>query len=148
MKLLVALDLTDSNQFILDQVKKLTAGTTPQLWFLHVAEPEPDFLSYDTGPQTVRDSLAQRFHQEHRQIQQIAQEFRENGLNATALLIQCGTAATILAEAEKLAVDLIIIGSHRRGLLQRLILGSTSAEVVNQAKVPVLVVPPLDVSPQ
>jgi len=59
----------------------------------------------------------------------------------TALLVQGPTTETILGEAEKLAADLIVVGSHGHGALARAIVGSTSRSLLGKAKVPVLVVP-------
>ncbi|KAL1223318.1 Universal stress protein A-like protein [Cardamine amara subsp. amara] len=42
--------------------------------------------------------------------------------------------------AEKLGVDLLVVGSHGKGALQRTFLGSVSNYCVNNAKCPVLVV--------
>ncbi len=56
-------------------------------------------------------------------------------------LVEVGdVAATICATAEKLGVDAIVVGSHARGTLGRLLLGSVSEHVVRHAPCPVLVV--------
>lgn len=106
-----------------------------------MAEPEPDFIGYKPGPQTVRDSVAEQYHEEHRQLQTIATELRAIQLECTALLIQGQTIETILAEATKLAATMIILGSHRHNRIQQLIFGSTSEVVAQRANVPVLIVP-------
>lgn len=49
-------------------------------------------------------------------------------------------AATICRVAEELNVDAIVIGSHGRSGISRLVLGSTSEHVVRSAPCPVLVV--------
>jgi len=43
---------------------------------------------------------------------------------------------------DTLAADLLVIGSHGRGQVERLLLGSTTERVVQHAACPVLVVPP------
>jgi nucleotide-binding universal stress UspA family protein len=48
----------------------------------------------------------------------------------------------ILAAADELAADIIVVGSHARGTVTRKLLGSVSDQVVRRAKVPVLVVRP------
>ncbi len=59
-----------------------------------------------------------------------------------ALIIARRTAADgIIEAAERLCADLVCIGSHGRGALGRLIVGSVAAEVVHQSNRPVLVVP-------
>jgi nucleotide-binding universal stress UspA family protein len=66
---------------------------------------------------------------------------RERGIDVTPLLIQGPTIGTILREAGKLDVDLIVLGSHGRGAALRALLGSTSEGVLHKAEVPVLIVP-------
>jgi nucleotide-binding universal stress UspA family protein len=48
---------------------------------------------------------------------------------------------TILEQAEKLDADVIVMGSHGRGKLFDLVVGSVSAGVMRKSPVPVLVVP-------
>ncbi len=141
MKLLVAVDFSDSSAEVLARTKELALGMKAKVWLLHVAEPDPDFVGYDAGPQTVRDAIAKKFHKEHRDLQGQAEEFRSAGLDAVALLVQGPTVQTVLAEAEKLEVDLIVIGTHGKGAVKRLLVGSTSEGLLHKASLPVLVVP-------
>jgi nucleotide-binding universal stress UspA family protein len=62
------------------------------------------------------------------------------GLSATGSVRDGDTAGQLLEVAE--TVDLLVLGSHGRGLIGRLIMGSTSDVVVRGAACPVLVVPP------
>ena len=50
-------------------------------------------------------------------------------------------AAEIVRVARELSADLIVVGSHGRGVVARAILGSTADKVVRTAHQPVLVVP-------
>lgn len=140
-KILVAIDLSPSRQQVLDQATALARALGGQLWLLHVAEPDPEFVGYDPGPQVVRDSVAHEFREEHRGVQQVADELRAGGLDATALLVQGPTVETILAEAERLAVDMIVMGSHGYGALHRALLGSVSEGVLRRSSRPLLIVP-------
>jgi len=42
------------------------------VWLLHNAVPEPDVVEFKVDPQAARESLAKKFHVEHRQIQELA----------------------------------------------------------------------------
>ena len=58
-----------------------------------------------------------------------------------ALVIARRTAAGGIVEAaERLSVDIVCIGSHRRGAIGRLLLGSVAAEVVHASHRPILIV--------
>lgn len=54
-------------------------------------------------------------------------------------------AAVVLEVARDRAADLIVAGSSRRGRLSRLLLGSTSAALLQQTDRPMLLVPPGDI---
>ena len=142
MKLLVALDLSDCTETIVKQVEEIAKPLSASVWIIHNAKPKPDALEFKTDPIAARESLAKKFHQEHLQIQEIAENLRSEGLKVTAFLVHDGsTAKTVLEEAEKLDVNMIIVGSHGRGAAYQLILGSVSAGVIHKARCPVLVIP-------
>jgi nucleotide-binding universal stress UspA family protein len=72
-----------------------------------------------------------------------AERARRAGLNAQAeIRVRESTiASTVLAEAEDLGADAIVIGTRGLGGLKSLVLGSVSHAVVQHAHVPVMVVP-------
>lgn len=151
MKLLVGIDFSDSMEKVVKKVEEIATALSAQVWLLHTAkaEPadlylagqEPDSIGLQPDPQLIRDSLAHRFHAEHRQLQEIADRLRKSGLDATALLVEGAAVTTILKEASKLNADMIVVGSHGRGKMHQLLLGSVSEGVLHKAECPVLVVP-------
>lgn len=141
MKILVAIDLSDATETIVNKAEELAQGLSAQIWLVHVAQPKPELLEFDAGPKSERDFLAERFRDEHSQIQEISARLRREGLEATALLVQGETIGTILAEASKLQVDMIVVGSQGRGMMAQLLLGSVSQGILSQSPRPVLVVP-------
>ena len=140
MSLLVALDFSSVADDQLEIVGRL-ASPNREVFLLHVAEPDPSFVGFEAGPETVRDQVAEEFHREHEMIQTLADRLRDAGHTVNALLIQGPTVQTILEQAEKLGAEVIVVGSHGRGKLFDLVVGSVSAEVIRKSPVPVLVVP-------
>jgi len=67
-------------------------------------------------------------------------EERTHGIEAEAHLIEDTPTQAILNAAERYKADLIVMGTHGRGGLNRLLLGSVTEKVVRQARVPVIVV--------
>ena len=88
-----------------------------------------------------RESLAKKFHVEHRQIQELANRMRKAGVDTTALLVHGATVETILEEASDLEVDMIVVGTHGRGAMYQLLMGSVSEAVLHKSRFPVLLVP-------
>jgi len=141
MKLLVAVDLSESTQTIVEKVEEINKEYPAKVWILHNAEPEPDFVEFKVDPLAARETLAKKFHNEHRQIQEIANRLRKAGLDATALLVRGATVETILKEASDLDVDMIVVGTHGRGAMYKLLVGSVSEGILRKSRYPVLVIP-------
>ncbi len=98
MNILACIDLSESTEKVVNKVAEIAKTMSAKLWLLHIAEPEPDFVGTRVGPQCVRDSLSKRFHHEHRQIQEIADRMRKEGIDTTALLVQGLTVESILID--------------------------------------------------
>ena len=141
MKLLVAVDLSEATPIIVDKVLELCRKQLSRIWIVHNAEPPPDFVEFKVDPLAAREALAKKFHEEHRQIQEIADRFRDAGLDATALLVHGPTVKFILKEASDLDVDMIVVGAHGKGAMHELLLGSVSKGILHKSSHPVLVIP-------
>ena len=139
--ILVAIDFSDLTQKVIEQGKMMACAFDCKLWLIHIAAPEPDFVGYSTGPQFRRDLRAETLHDEHKYLQNKADELRKQGVDVTTLLIQGETVESILQEALKLEADSIIIGSHGRSALSKTLMGSVSEGIVRCAPCPVTIVP-------
>jgi nucleotide-binding universal stress UspA family protein len=141
MAILTAVDFSNSTNKIIEIIKKLARSLNAKVWIVHVAEPDPDFVGFEAGPQTVRDEVARKFNAAHKFLQHNAEELRAEGIDCTALLLQGPTVETIIKEAEKHSVEMIVVGSHGKGVVKRIFLGSTSKGLLRHSSLPVLVVP-------
>ena len=141
MKILVAVDLSPASQQVVDAAALVARRSGGETYILHVAEPEPDFVGYETGPDEVRDQVAAEFRAEHRAVQALADGLRDQGIDATALLVRGPTVEITIDQARKLEADLIVVGSHGRSAIYDVLVGSYSAGILRTSPVPVLVVP-------
>jgi len=141
MKILVCVDLSDSTEIIMKRIEEVANCLSARVWLLHNALPDPDTVEFKVDPLAARESLAKKFHVEHCQIQALADRLRKAGIDTTALLVHGSTVEAILTEASDLDVDMIVVGSHGRGAMYQLLVGSVSEGVLHKSRVPVLVVP-------
>ncbi len=139
--ILAAVDFSAVSDAVIAQATAQAQAFSAALWLLHVAAPDPDFVGYEPGPQSVRQSVAAGLHDHHRRLQEHSAALRERGLDCTALLLQGSTPETIVREADRLAADLIVLGSHGHGAIRRALLGSVSEQVLHHARRPLLIVP-------
>jgi len=141
MNILVAVDLSPASEKVVEAAGRVARLTGAKVYILHTAEPEPDFVGYDAGPEVVRTQVANEYRREHRDVQALADKLRADGLDASALLIQGPTVETALKEAENLDAELIVVGTHGHSAVYDVLIGSYSAGIIRKSKRPVLVVP-------
>ncbi|HMO52692.1 MAG TPA: universal stress protein [Kiritimatiellia bacterium] len=139
--ILVPVDFSDAGPDVMAAAVTMAKAFNASVLLLHVAPPEPEFLGYDPGPQSVRDSVARQCHEAHSRLQAAEKNFSDQGIAVTALLIQGYPVEKILHEAEKHHPFLIVMGSHGHGALRNLLVGSVTEGVMRRATCPVLVVP-------
>lgn len=116
---------------------------------MHVIEDNLDYLPYSYDPampytidrSEMRDQFAQRFRKQHNTLQQHAQDFRNQGLNCKALMVQGETVKNILSIVEKLSIDFMVVGSHGKGAISQLLLGSTSKNLIKKSSIPIYLIP-------
>ncbi len=81
---------------------------------------------------------------DHARLQRLIDELDGKGAAYIELVIRYGNPATeILRVAEEQGATLLVMGSHGRGFVPEVFLGSVSHQVVRHAPVPVLLVPPV-----
>ncbi len=141
MNILVAVDLSPASGKVVEAAGRVAKLTGAAVYIMHAAEPEPDFVGYDAGPEVVRTQVANELRREHRDVQALAENLRKAGLDATALLVRGPTVEITLKEADKLKAELIVVGTHGHGAVYDVLIGSYSAGIIRKSKLPVLVVP-------
>lgn len=139
--ILAAVDFSSVTPAVVETAGRLAAALKAPLWLIHVAAPEPPFVGYEVGPESVRHQVATHIRQEHRQLHELEKQLRERSVEATSLLVQGPTVDKIVEEANRLRADLLVIGSHGHGALYHLVLGSVSGELMGKSPCPLVVVP-------
>jgi len=141
-RILVPLDGSRTAQLGLGEAVKLAKSQGSTLRLLHVVDdlvlinaPE---LSYDLG------DLIKTLTEEGKKIlEKGAAHARKHGVKVQTSLVETygGRAAdAIIAEAEKWHASLIVLGTHGRRGMKRMLMGSDAEEVLRIAPTPVLLV--------
>lgn len=76
-----------------------------------------------------------------RQLEKLEDELRNQFIKAESVLVHGMPVTNILAQAEKLEADYIVMGSHGHTAFYDLLVGSTTHGVLMRAKCPVVIVP-------
>ena len=74
------------------------------------------------------------------QLQDIAQSFIRDGIEVQTKIQHGAASEGIIFIADEIGADLIIMGSHGRTGVKRLLLGSVARAVLTESHIPVLIV--------
>jgi nucleotide-binding universal stress UspA family protein len=138
--ILVPVDFSSGTPAVVQAAVEQARLAKAQLLLLHVEPPEPDFVGYRPGPQTVRDNVALKIRKDHRQLDALEKKLKKQKLKVSAHLLQGPTVEKILQHAKRCRADLLVMGTHGHGALYNLLLGSVSEGVLRGASCPVLFV--------
>ncbi len=101
-------------------------------------EPPPEFTAAQI--ESVAQSIERSRRKAKEELERHAAKHIGPGVRFRTLVVEGTPAAAILHLAQKERVDLIAMGTHGRGALQRFIMGSVADHVIRYAHVPVLTV--------
>lgn len=141
MNILVAVDLSPASEVVIEAARGIADLTGVSVYVLHAVETEADFVCPEGEPETRQDKVAKAFPLEYSRVQALADKLQDDGLDATALLVCGPSVETTLREAEILDAGLIVVGTHGRGAVYDVLIGSYSTGIIRKSKLPVLVVP-------
>ncbi len=109
---------------------------------LNVAPREPDVFGTQLLRREVRDPAPEDVAEDYAALQALARQIREaDGVECDTRMVRGTPVATILDEARRLDVELLIMGAHDRKSLFKKLMGSVSAGVLEQAPCPMMVIP-------
>jgi len=148
-RVLVAVDLSDCSAVAVRCVAELGLDKHTAVFVTHVFDaPGTSVLAGAsmTADQT-RDYLAA---EEGRAAEALATFLRDQSFVATRQITRhcdATTAMTILAIARETSADLVVVGTHGRSGVSKLLIGSVAEEVLRSADCDVLAAPPGGISP-
>lgn len=141
---LLPTDFSECANYALSYAASFARQANAALICVHVIEPVAPPVGY-TGlaePLPVSDISEQLEDSAERELPKISQCEECAGLNVEEVITHGDAASEIVRVARERGVDLIVIASHGRTGLGRILFGSTAEAVVRHASCPVLVVKP------
>lgn len=133
-RLLVATDFSAASKAALRAAVVLAKRLNGQVVLVHAAEPSG---SLQSGRRRVDEFSRKRYA---RQFQRVIAASRAVEVITDKVVITGSPLEVIFDQAKHQKVDLIIVGTHGRRGMKRLILGSVAEAVIRKAACPVLVV--------
>jgi nucleotide-binding universal stress UspA family protein len=144
--ILLPTDFSECGNYALSYATSLARKFGASIICLHVIEPIVPSVGYSgmTEPLPIADISDQLEDSAERELPKFAECEECAGLEVEELIVHGEAASEIVRVAKDREVDLIVVSSHGRTGLGRILFGSTAEAVVRHASCPVLVVKPTE----
>jgi len=142
--ILLPTDFSECGNYALSYAASLARTFHATIICLNVIEPIVPTVGYSgmTEPLPIADIAEQLEDSAERELPKLAECDECSGLDVEELVVHGEAAAEIVRVGKEREVDLIVIASHGRTGLGRILFGSTAEAVVRHSPCPVLVVKP------
>jgi nucleotide-binding universal stress UspA family protein len=136
--ILVPTDFSEASQRAIEYAKAIARQGNSELLLVHVSPP----IDLVTPPEAAWIDIAeiQSLHEE--KLEQSGAALRSEGYRARAISLVGPLYDELLNAVKQYQVDLIVVGTHGRTGLDRLLLGSDAEAVLRHASCPVLSIGP------
>ena len=137
-KILVPTDFSDSARHAFDYGHAFARDYGAELILLHVVEAVPVGYASDLFPVPAAEMYQEVSAYAQAELEKLSSEASGSGVAARTRVVQGKPSAEIVRIAAEETVDLIVLGTHGKGMLDQAIFGSTTERVVRKAPCPVL----------
>lgn len=144
MKILIAVDDSPWSQAAMDYVKKATWPKGSEMIVLSVARPAMVAYTLVDAPGAGATFSQELYEEQLKYHEEVAARYERQvhdlGFKSRSAVMAGDPREAILTTAAQEAVDLIVVGSHGRSGVSKLVMGSVASHVVTHAPCNVLVV--------
>lgn len=137
--ILVATDFSACSEQAVAHAQGLAKSFGASIRFIHVMHHVSTYLEGWEGP-VVMTAANQVFEEIERQAKRHLAALVKGTSHADSVLREGHPSTEIVKEAERFGADLLVLGTHGRTGLDRVLLGSVAHQVVQKSSCPVLVI--------
>lgn len=152
-KVLIALDYNPTAQKVAEMGYSLGKAMKAEVTLLHVIN-EPNYYSaFEYGPimgftgyinpEMLKIAEPEELEQASLDFLAKTKEHLKDEQIKTAV-VESDTSAGIISAATEMSADIIVIGSHSRSGLEKILMGSVTEEVLRHSSIPLFIVPTRD----
>ncbi|MGE5125283.1 MAG: universal stress protein [Betaproteobacteria bacterium] len=141
-KVLLPTDFSDSARHALRYGMSFAKEYGAELVLLHVVENLTVGYASDLFPVPMAEVFQEISGYAKTELAKLGEEARSRGLTVREEVVQGKPSAEIIRFASENEVDMIVLGTHGKGMLDQALFGSTTERVVRRSPCPVLTVRP------
>jgi nucleotide-binding universal stress UspA family protein len=139
-KVLVPTDFSDSARHALTYGTSFAREYEAELTLLHVVENLTVGYASDLFPVPMAEVFQEISGYAKAELAKLGAEARKRDVTVVEQVVQGKPSAEIIRVARESEADMIVLGTHGKGMLDQALFGSTTERVVRRAPCPVLTV--------
>jgi nucleotide-binding universal stress UspA family protein len=140
-KILCAVDLSEHSRQVAQYAAMLARSTGARLIVIYTAPSLSQYVGFHVPPSTIESFVGEIVSGAENAMEAfVAENFA--GLPVTSKVLIGYAAEEIINRADEENVDMIVMGTHGRTGIDRILFGSVAEKVVRNAKQPVLTIRP------
>jgi nucleotide-binding universal stress UspA family protein len=137
-RILVPTDFSESARLALRYGISFAREYGAELTLLHVVETVAVGYASDLFPVPMAEVFQEIAGYARGELGKLAEQARAEGVKVVEKVVQGKPAAEIIRVAREDTIDVIVLGTHGKGVLDHALFGSTTERVVRKAPCPVL----------
>lgn len=135
--ILCPIDFSEASRKAMRYAQEFATGMGAKLWLLNVVEPRPMAVDISLNYVPLEEDLEKAASED---LDDLLKELERAGVEAEGSVRIGNPADVILDQVKELGITMVIMGSHGKKGLSRLLMGSVAETVVRKAACPVLIV--------
>ncbi|MBQ4568103.1 MAG: universal stress protein [Desulfovibrio sp.] len=140
-KILCAVDLSDHSKAVAEYAVLLAKGMNAEVVVVYTAPSLSQYVGFHVPPNTIENFVGEIVTGAEKSMEAfVAEHFP--GVTARGQVLIGYAAEEILRRAHEEEADLIVMGTHGRKGIDRILFGSVAEKVVKNADMPVLTIRP------
>ena len=140
-KILCAVDLSDHSKLVAEYAATLAKSLNASVLVVYTAPSLSQYVGFHVPPNTIENFVGEIVTGAEESMQAFMNE-NFAGVDARSQVLVGYAAEEILNRAHDENVDMIIMGTHGRKGIDRILFGSVAEKVVKNASMPVLTIRP------
>lgn len=140
-KILCAVDFAEYSPQVADYAQTLAKALQAEIQVLYVAPTLAQYVGFQVSPNSIESFVSEIITGAEETMNKFIKDHLSQ-INATGHVLTGYAAEEILNFAAKNDIDLIVMGTHGRKGIDRILFGSVAERVVKSANIPVLTLRP------
>ena len=142
-KIICALDLADHSKVVAAHAAMLAKLSGASIIAVYAAPTMTQYTGFHVPPNTIDDFVGEIVTGAGKAMEEFIAEHFE-GIEVTSEVVIGYAAEEILAISDREEASLIVMGTHGRSGIDRILFGSVAEKVVKNSKIPVMTIRPKD----